>query len=87
MSLAPGSARTRRILGPSDFNFRRYGDIRNDILHVQNTTRYELVYEIYEGFIFSILDALLHRRIYRFCGREILLLPDSSELFCLLEIP
>ena len=87
MSSPPGPTRRRRILGPSDFNFRRYGDIQRDILHMQNTNRYELVYDIYEGFIFSILDALLHRRIYSFGDRQILLLPDLSELFCLLEIP
>ena len=87
MSSLPGQARRRRILGPSDFNFRRYGDIRRNVLHVQNTNRYELIYDIFEGFIFSILDALLHRRIHSFGGRQILLLPDICELFCLLEIP
>ena len=87
MSSLPGPARRRRILGPGDFNFRRYGDIRSDVLHMQNVGRYELVYDIYEGFIYSILDALLHRRIYDFNGRHILLLPDLCSLFCLLEIP
>ena len=82
-----GPARRRRILGPSDFNFRRYGDIRSDVLHMQNVGRYELVYDIYDGFIYSILDALLNRRIHNFGGRQILLLPDLSSLFCLLEIP
>ena len=87
MNSLTGQTRRRRILGPSDFNFRRYGDIQRDVLHMQNTSRYELVYEIYEGFIYSILDALFHRRIFQFNGRHILLLPDLSELFCLLEIP
>ena len=87
MSSESGSARRRRILGPSDFNFRRYGDIRSDVLHMQNVGRYELIYDIYNGFIYSILDALIHRRIHDFCGRKILLLPDLCSLFCLLEIP
>ena len=80
-------ARRRRILGPGDFNFRRYGDIRNDVLHMQNVGRYELVHDIYNGFIYTLIDALLSRKIYRFAGREVLLLPDSCSLFCLLEIP
>ena len=87
MTPRSGTSRQRRILGPGDFNFRRYGDIRSDVLHMQNIGRYELVYDIYNGFIYSILDALIHRRIHNFCGRPILLLPDLSSLFCLLEIP
>ena len=87
MSDVAGHARRRRILGPSDFNSRRYGDIRTGVLHMQNVGRYEVVYDIIDGFILSILDALLHRRIYRFTNRQILLLPNLGSLFCLLEAP
>ena len=87
MANVEGHARRRRILGPSDFNFRRYGEIRTGVLHMQNVGRYELVYDIIEGFVHSILDALLHRRIHRFTNREVLLLPNITSLFCLLEAP
>ena len=87
MSGVRDHARRRRILGPSDFNFRRYGDIRTGVLHMQNVGRYEVVYDLIEGFILSILDALLQRKIFSFSNRQVLLLPNVGSLFCLLEVP
>ena len=87
MNSLSSHARRRRILGPGDFNFRRHGDISENSLHLQNVSRYELMYEIYNGFLSSLIDALIHNRFHRFGDRKILLLPDLCGLFCLLEAP
>ena len=87
MSSLRSHVRRRRILGPGDFNFRRYGDITDNVLHMQNVSRYELVSEIYNGFISSLIDALIHHRFNAFGDRQILLLPELCGLFCLLEVP
>ena len=87
MSTPTVPARRRRILGPGDFNFRRYGDIGENPLHVQNVSRYEVVYEIYNGFICSLIDALIRNQISQFGENKVLLLPDICGSFCLLEAP
>ena len=87
MSRLTTHSRRRRILGPSDFNFRRYGDINDNLSHVQNIGRYEIVHDLYNGFLTCLLEGLTQKRFVNFGDRKILLLPDLSGLFCLLEAP